>query len=144
MSVELDPIGNISLVLQMVTLFLLVLGLPFVKGVGTAKNFLRHGYLTVIALVMHSIVIVIVMLPTFFDGFGGIGELSLFASFMVGSHAILGTLAEILAIVVVAVWFSEPLKSMTCFKVKKVMLPLIVIWIISIVNGALIHILGLF
>jgi hypothetical protein len=144
MSVELDPIGNISLALQMVTLFLLVLGLPFVKGVGTAKNFLRHGYLTVIALVMHSIVIVIVMLPTFFDGLGGIGELSLFASFMVGSHAILGTLVEILAIVVVAVWFSKPLKNMACFKVKKVMMPLIIIWIISIVNGALIHILGLF
>ncbi len=143
MSVELDPIGNISLVLQIVILFLLILGLPFVKGIGTKKNFIRHGYLTVLALVLHTVLIVLVMLPTFSNGFGDIGGLSLFDSVTVWSHAILGTLAEVAGIVIIGFWFSKPLKNMACFKTKKLMLPVFIIWIISIINGTLIHILAM-
>jgi hypothetical protein len=143
MSVPLDPVGNISFVLQIVILFLLILGLPFVKGIGTKKNFMSHGYLTVLALVLHTVLIVIVMLPTFSSGFSDIGELSLFESFTVWSHAVLGTAAEVAGIVIVGFWFSKPLKNMACFKAKKLMMPVLIIWIISIINGALIHILGM-
>jgi hypothetical protein len=141
MSVELDPIGNVSLVLQIVILFLLILGLPFVKGIGTKKNFITHGYLTVVALVLHSVLIVMVMLPSFFSGFSELGDLSLFNSVTVWSHAVLGTVAEIAGIIIIGFWFSKPLKSLACFKVKKLMLPVFLIWIISIINGALIHLL---
>lgn len=57
MSVPLDPLGNISLVFQVVILFLLILGLPFVRGMGGEKNLMRHGYLTVLALILHTILI---------------------------------------------------------------------------------------
>jgi hypothetical protein len=141
MSAQLDLAGNISLVLQIVILFLLFLGLPFVKGVGTKKNFITHGYLTVLALVLHTILIAIVMIPSFSNGFSELGGLSLFNSVTVWSHVILGTVAEIAGILIIGFWFSKPLKSMACFKVKKLMLPVFLIWIISIINGALIHIL---
>ena len=141
--VALDPVGNISLVLQIVILFLLILGLPFVKGVGVKKNLLKHGYLTILALILHSILIFIVMLPVFTNGIGELGGLSFLAALTVWSHAILGTVAEILGIVIIGFWVSKPLSSMNCLRTKKIMLPLFIIWTISIVNGTIIHILGL-
>jgi len=141
--VPLDPAGNISLVLQIVILFLLILGLPFVKGLGVKKNFLMHGYLTILALIMHSILIFIVMIPVFRNGIGELSGLSFLSALTVWSHAILGTVAEILGIIVIGFWISKPLSNMTCLRMKKVMLPLFIIWTISIVNGAIIHILGM-
>ena len=141
MSMELDPIGNISLILQIVILFLLILGLPFAKGFATKKNLTTHGYLTILALVLHTILIAIVMIPSLREGLAEIGELSLFDSFTVWSHAILGTLAEVAGIIIIGFWFSKPLKNLSCYKVKKLMLPLFIIWIIAIINGTLIHIL---
>jgi hypothetical protein len=41
MSLQFDP-GDASLVLYVVIFFLLLLGLPFVKGIGAKKNFLIH------------------------------------------------------------------------------------------------------
>ena len=140
---SLDPLGNISLVLQIAILLLLILAVPYVKAKGTKKNFMKHGYLTVIALILHSILIAIVMIPSFTEGFGGFSELSIFDSFTVWSHAVLGTLAEVLGIVIVVLWASKPLKHMACMKLKKAMLPLFIIWVISIINGALIHLLGM-
>ena len=101
MSVPLDPIGNISLVFQVVILFLLILGLPFVKGQNSKKNFKLHGYLTVAALVLHTFLILIVMIPSFASGFDEFGELVLFNSITVWSHVVLGTIAEILGVVLV-------------------------------------------
>jgi len=140
--VPLDPVGNISLVLQIVILFLLILGLPFVKGLGVKKNLLRHGSLTIVALILHSIVIFIVMLPVFNYGIGELSGLSFLAALTVWSHAILGTTAELLGIIVVGFWVSKPLSNMNCLRMKKVMTPLFIIWTISVVNGAIIHILG--
>jgi hypothetical protein len=44
MSLLFDP-GDASLVLQVVIFFILVLGLPFVKEIGTKKNSMIHGCL---------------------------------------------------------------------------------------------------
>jgi hypothetical protein len=143
MSVPIDPVGNISLILQVVILFLLVLGLPFVKGTSGKKNLMRHGYLTALALILHTLLIFIVMIPTFSSGFAELGELSFPNAFNVWSHAILGTAAEILGFIVVGFWVSKSPSKMACARMKKVMLPLFIIWIISLINGALIHILGM-
>jgi hypothetical protein len=139
----LDPIGNISLVLQVVILFLLILGLPFFRGSTSPKNMMLHGYSTITALVLHMILIFAVMVPSFLDGFAELSGLSVLASLTLWSHVILGTAAEILGIAIVAVWFSKPLSNMACGKMKRWMMPLFVIWIISIINGIIIHVFGL-
>jgi hypothetical protein len=141
--VSSDPVGDISLVLQIVILFLLILGLPFVKGLGIKKNFLMHGYLTILALLTHSVLIFVVMIPVFNNGIGDLGGLSFLSALTVWSHVILGTVAEISGLLVIGFWISKPLSNMNCLRMKKVMLPLFIIWTISIVNGAIIHILGL-
>jgi hypothetical protein len=143
MSVRLDPVGDVSLVLQVMILFLLVLGLPLVKGIGVKKNFVRHWYLTVLALILHTILIFIVMIPSFTSELGQLGELSILNSLNVWLHVILGTAAEILGFIIVGFWFSKPLSNLACIRVKKLMLPLFVIWTLSLINGALVHILGM-
>jgi hypothetical protein len=142
-TIALDPLGNITLALQVAIIFLLILGLPSIRRTNGKKNFLWHGYLTIVALVLHTILIVLVMIPKFFSGFGGIGALSFLGSFDVWSHAILGTAAETLGILIVAVWLSKPPTAMVCLKMKKWMVPIFIVWLISLVNGALIHLLGL-
>jgi hypothetical protein len=143
MSVPLDPVGNVSLILQVVILFLLVLGLPLVKGIGGKKNFVMHGYLTFLALVLHTILIFVVMIPSFSSELGQLGELSFLNGLNLWFHVILGTVAEILGFIVIGFWFSKPLSNLACLRVKKLMLPLFVIWTFSLINGAIVHIFGM-
>jgi hypothetical protein len=142
-AVALDPVGNVSLILQIVVLFLLILGLPLARGISDKKNLTRHGYLTVLALILHTILILIVMVPSFTSSFGEIGELSVISLLTVWSHAVLGITAEVLGIVLVGAWLSKPTSRMNCVKMKRWMAPTFIIWAISIINGAMVHILGL-
>jgi hypothetical protein len=139
--VPLDLLGNVSLSLQVMILFILVLGIPFVKGQGVKKNYITHGNLTIVALVLHTILIFLVMIPTFSKGFGEISSLPLIYAINVWSHAILGTLAEVMGFLIVGFWLSKPISNMRCIRVRKWMMPLFIVWTISLFNGALIHIL---
>jgi len=138
MSLPFDP-GDASLVLQVVIFFLLILGLPFVKGIGAKKNLKIHGSLTVLALILHVILVFIAMIPSLGGGFGGFVELS--SAFIFWSHAILGTVALVLGFMVVGFWISKPLSNMACTRMKKLMAPLVIIWAISLIMGTLVHIL---
>jgi hypothetical protein len=143
LAAALDPVGNVSLILQIVILFLLILGLPFVRGQSSVKNFIMHGYSTLAALILHTILIFLVMIPSFAEEIGEINGLSMLASFTVWSHAVLGTTAEIMGIIIVVAWVRKGPSKMACAAWKKWMLLTFVIWVISIVNGALIHILNI-
>jgi hypothetical protein len=143
LGVALDPVGNVSLVLQIVILFLLILGLPFFRGPSNKKNFMLHGYSTVIALILHTFLIALVMIPTFTNGLSELGGLSLFDSVTVWSHIVLGTAAEALGIILVAVWLRGGPSKLGCVRWRKWMTPIFAVWVISIINGALIHILGM-
>ena len=139
----LDPVGNISLALQVVILFLLILGLPFFRGQKEQKNLIAHGYSTVAAVVLHTILIFAIMIPSFASGLLVIGDLSVFDSFTVISHGVLGTIAEILGLLIIAIWLSKGPKKMACWKWRRWMAATFIIWVISLVNGTLVHILGM-
>lgn len=143
LEVVLDPIGNITLSLQVAIMFLLILGLPFVRGTSGKKNLTRHGYLTVLALILHTLLIFIVMIPRFADGLSDMGNLSILSAIDVWSHVVLGTAAEVLGIIIIAFWLSKPPTMMRCAKMRRWMLPTFIVWMISLINGTLIHILGL-
>ncbi len=141
--VPLDPIGNVSLTLEIAVLFLLILGLPFVRGRVDKRNLLWHGYFTVTAVALHTVLIFVVMIPVFTGGLGELRGLSLFYSVTVWSHEVFGITAEILGIFLVASWLRKGASKMTCVRWKKWMIPTFVIWSAAIVNGALIHIIGM-
>jgi hypothetical protein len=142
MGIPLDPVGNTSLALQVIILFLLVLGLPLSKEKITPKSLLRHGYFTVAALVLHTILIFVVMVPSLGDGLGSLGSLSLWEALIVWSHVVLGAMAEIIGIIIIVPWVRSP-RKMGCARRKPWMTPLFIIWVVSVINGALLHILGI-
>jgi hypothetical protein len=113
------------------------------SGTWNKKNLVRHGYLTVIALVLHTSFTIVLMIPTIYSGFGALNGLSFLDSLAMWSHTILGTAAIILGFIIVGFWLSKPLSNTACLRTKKIMLPLLIIWIISLISGALIHILGI-
>jgi hypothetical protein len=137
MSLPFDP-GDASLVLQVVIFFLLVLGLPFVRGIGAKKNFVIHGRLTFLALIFHVVLVFVAMVPSLGGGFAGF---SFPSALIFWSHVFFGTVALILGFTVIVVWKSKPIENMACLKMKKVMMPLLIIWLVSLVLGALVHIL---
>jgi hypothetical protein len=142
-ALTLDPVGNVSFVIQIIVLFLLILGLPLSKGSASQKNLIRHGYSTLVALILHTAAILIVMIPSLIDGVDEFATLSLVASVTVWSHVVLGTLAWILGIVIISFWLGKGPSKMSCATWRKWMMPTFIIWVISIVNGALVHVFGL-
>ena len=140
-----DLIGDISLILQIIIVFLLILGVPLVKGeLKNTKNFLRHGYLTAFALGLHTVLVVVIMIFLALDGFADLPTLPVLNIVLMVTHIILGFAALVLGFVVVGVWLTKPLKNLACYKVRKIMLPLIIIWAASLVIGAIIHLGELF
>jgi hypothetical protein len=140
MSLQFDP-GDASLVLQVVIFFLLVLGLPFVKGIGAKKNFMIHGRLVFLALILHTVLIFVAMVPSLGGGLRGFAGLSFPYAFIFWFHVVLGTLIEILGFTVFGFWVYKPLSNMSCVRVKKAMTPILIIWAISLIDGALVHVL---
>jgi hypothetical protein len=137
----LDLLGNVSLAFSVTCLFLLVLGLPLVRGVNTKQNLIRHGYLTIVALVLQTISIFVIMVPTFLADFGGVLSLSPIFALDTWLHVGLGIVAEVAGFWFVGLWLVFRVSKMRCVTAKKYMTPILVVWVISIVTGALIHLL---
>jgi len=83
------------------------------------------------------------MVPSVASGLDEIGELSLISSVTVWSHAVLGSVTEVLAIILIVYWAAKGPSLIACGKLKKWMTPIFIIWVIAVINGALVHILGL-
>jgi hypothetical protein len=145
MSAPVDFVGDVSLILQVVILFILILGVPLVKGESkNPKNFLIHGYLTALALGLHTVLVAVIMIFLAQDGLVGMFTLPLLNIVVSLSHIVLGFVALALGFIVVGYWLNKPLKSMACYRVRTLMMPLIIIWAVSLVLGAVMHLGGLF
>jgi hypothetical protein len=134
----------IFLILQAVFLFMLVLGVPLSKGAGNRKNFIRHGYLTIAALMLHTISVIIIMIYLAINGLLTLADLPILNSLTITSHAILGTAALVMGFIIVGFWLSKPLGSMNCYRAKRLMMPTLIIWIMSLILGYAIYFLKLF
>ena len=137
----MDSVGDVSLILQVVILFLLIVGLPFVRGLNNKKNFAIHGYLTVLAIALHTFLIFAVMVPSLVSGLGEITELGALDMLNVWLHVVLGTVAEVLGVFLVVSWFRKPRSSMACARWKSWMLPTFIIWTVALVGGSIVHLL---
>jgi hypothetical protein len=141
LQVATESVGDVSLVLQIVILFLLSVGLLLVKGSSSKKNFTVHGYLTVLAVILHTLLIFAVMAPSLVAEFGELSELNVLDALNVWLHVVLGTVAEVLGVLLVVSWLRKPRSSMACARWKRWMLPTFVIWAIALVGGAAVHLL---
>jgi hypothetical protein len=140
----LDLTGNIVVTLSVTSLFLLVTGLPLVRGMNNKKNLTRHGYLTIVALIIQTIMVVWVMIPSFVANIAHILALNLVYSLNTWLHVALGVFAEISGFSYIVLWLAFTTSKMQCVRAKKYMMPTFIVWIIAIVTGALIHLLQMF
>jgi hypothetical protein len=134
----------VFLILQAVFLFMLVLGLPLSKGEGNKKTFIRHGYLTIAALALHTVSVIIIMIYLAVNGLLTLADLPLLNVITVILHSILGTAALALGFIIVGFWVSKPLRNMNCYKAKRLMLPTLIIWTISLILGYIVYFFELF
>ena len=137
----LDLMGNISLIISVIVLFMLVLGLPLVRGINNKQNLMRHGYLTIAALVLQTVLVLVVMIPSILKGFDSISSLPLGDALDIWLHAVLGVVAEVAGLWFIALWLVYSRSRMRCVTAKRYMAPSLVVWIIAVVTGALIHLL---
>jgi hypothetical protein len=143
MSISID-IDTVFIIIQIVIVFMLVLGLPLAKGAQNRKNLIRHGYLTIFALVLHTVMVIIVMVLLAMDGFMAITDLPIPSLLGVVSHMIVGAVALGLGYAVIGFWLSKPLGNMNCYRAKKLMLPTLITWIVSLILGIIIHFFEIF
>jgi len=139
-----DVWGNVIVFFQVAIIFLLLLGLPIEKGVAAKmRNLKIHGYCTVMAVVLHTPLTFLVMVPAYYSELANMSSTSLFAASLVWCYVLVGFAVEVLSFWVVWVWLSRPLSDMACRRMKKVMLPLFIVWEISAFIGVLIQIRGI-
>ncbi len=71
------------------------------------KNFMILGRLTVLALILHTALIFVAMIPSLGGMFDAIADLSFPYAFSFWGHVILGTSAEILGFIVMGFGFTN-------------------------------------
>lgn len=126
--------ATISLVTQIVVL-LLLLGSIWLKG---KRKYRQHGILMLIAVVLHTVVVLAWMIPIFSSIFSF--PINILEPFVVAVliHAFTGIATIILGIWLVASWhLKADLKS--CFTKKKAMRATITLWIITLLIGIIMY-----
>lgn len=129
-------LADVSLMLQVVVLVLIFVAM----WVKMRQNHKMHGWLMGVAVALHTVTILVVMLPSL-QGMGGVFE-NMYSRFALVTiiHAIAGSLAEILGLFLVGAWaFSRNVGD--CFKKKQVMRVTIVLWLIGLVLGIYVYVM---
>ncbi len=131
-------IATTDLTTQIVVLFLLLYGYLLKRQL----RFRQHGIAMFVAVVLHLAMMFAIMIPSFVLGIipGFIvpnvyGVISVVTLIM----AVPGALAVSLGIWLVASWRFQGLKS--CFNKKRIMLPTMVMWLVSLSFGIVLYII---
>jgi len=125
-------VATVSLVLQIVVLILLFGSL----GLKGKKKFRQHGITMLIAVVLHTISILTVMIPSF----GAItsGNFSAVVSAITYVHGITGILAEVFGAWIVASWRLRT-SLQYCAPKKKLMRITLILWLTTLLVGILLY-----
>lgn len=142
MAVPFDYVGNIVLIIQVISLFLLIAGVIPVRH-RSGNRIIRHGYLAALALGLNIITLFAVMVPSLSTNFSAIEELSILQWLVVWLHAISGGASKIMGAALVGLWAFKPEEKMACAKRKWLMMPTLIIWTFATILGAIIHGFGI-
>jgi len=77
--------------------------------------------------------VIIVMVLLAMDSFTAITDLSMPSLLVVVSNMVVGAVALGLGYAVIGFWLSKPVGNMNCYRAKKLMLPTLITWIVSLV-----------
>ena len=124
-------ITDINLLIQIVSFMVLLVGVIYkIKG-----KFKIHGFLMGLAVLLHFITFVVVMGPSFSEGIEffttsiDIGVQTMWV------HAITGSIALILGIILVGLWIVNSSNIAGCVKRKRIMDITVLMWALSLIFG---------
>jgi len=129
-------IATLSLVIQLVVLGLL-LGSVWLKAM---KKFRQHGITMLSAVVLHAILILTWMIPSFSGFLSASGSINLADTIVIVIlvHAFAGIIAFVLGVWLVGSWhLKADLKK--CFAKKKIMRVTLSLWLIALILGIILY-----
>ena len=130
--------ADINLILQVVMFGVIVLGIVY----KAQKKFKKHGQIMGVALILHILSFVAMMGPVFFTDLDGlITYTGLLEVQTMWIHAISGVVSMALGTTVVVMWARKPLNIAGCAKRKRVMDLVTVLWLVSLIFGAVTYML---
>jgi uncharacterized membrane protein YozB (DUF420 family) len=126
--------ATISLILQIVVLVLLFAGV----GLKGRKKFRQHGIVMLTAVVLHTIIILAWMVPSFSASVLGSINLADMIVVTILVHAFMGIAADLLGIWLVASWRLRA-DMKTCFAKKSLMRVTMTLWLITLFLGIVLY-----
>jgi hypothetical protein len=121
---------DINLVLQVVTIIMLLVARSYARK----KRFRTHGILMTTATAMHTIAILLIMVPSFARYFGILIGPPTLGVVITWVHAAAGMVAAVVAIFVVTRWRFQK-STAACARRRKLMEPLLYLWGTALVLG---------
>ncbi|MDQ1278849.1 MAG: hypothetical protein QG670_109 [Thermoproteota archaeon] len=123
---------DLNLLLQILILTLVLVGSLYAKK----KKFVTHGKIMTTAIAIHTALILLVMGPSFIIYFNLLLQpQQLFGVIVTWVHVILGTLAEVLGFYIVLKWKYNIKSISACAKRRKLMIPVRIFWVTSLILG---------
>ena len=130
--------GNISIIVNTFALLLLIVGV--IRRKGSKKVLMRHGYLSILGFALKMITVFVIMIPTFVMTPLEMDKFSLIDYWIIITKVTLGILGTIMGFICIIPWFFKPLDRMACNRVKRWMLPTFIVWALSVLLGAIVHV----
>ena len=130
--------ADVNLVFQIVIFLVLAVGLLMAKA---RRSFQKHGLILGVAVGLHTVSILIVMVPSLVASRGLFADLSTNLALVMLSHAVLGSLVEILGIYLVGAWAANPKNVQACYKRKTAMRATVLLWLVELITGIYAYVL---
>ncbi len=105
------------------------------------RSYLRHGISMGLAVVLHTVSIFVVMVPSLLASGGLLGDLLNRLAFVVLSHAALGSFVEVLGLYLLSVLALNRGVTKSCFRNKMIMRVTFVLWVVELVVGVYVYFL---
>jgi len=135
---------NAPLTADLNLLFQIAIFVFLAAGVSIAKfrrRFIQHGTIMAIALVLNTISIAVVMIPSL-QGFRGVLSMPFTRpAFIVVVHAAAGALVEILGVWLVGTWAFRHRNIKACTKKRSIMRVTVFLWLVELLLGIYVYIM---
>ena len=128
-------LSDLNLIFQVVIAVVLVLALFAI----VRRKYVIHGAMMGCAIVLHTISIFAVMVPSLLSLRSLISGLSTRLSMVLVIHATAGSIAEVLGVLLMLVWVFNRAKVDKCFRWKYIMWATIILWIIELILGTYVY-----
>ena len=128
-------LSDLNLILQIVIATFLMVALFAVAR----RKYAAHGVIMGCCVALNTISIFTIMIPSLLGLDGLVSRLSTRLSLLVVTHALVGSVVEILGVTLVVAWIVNRAETDNCFKRKHIMEATIILWILEIVLGIYVY-----